>query len=1188
MGVKLRILFVEDSESDAGLIIRQLGLAGYLVDFECVETPDQMKAALVKGSWDLVFSEYQLDNFDAAEALTICHELTPDIPFIVISNTLSDEAIVAAIKAGAHDYLNKADLLRLIPAVVRELNEAIIRSEKRLALNAKLEIEKTLIESEHRYRTLFSEMMEGFALYEIIYDAAGEPYDYRFLTINAAFERVTGLSAASLIGRTVRECFPDIEPSRIARYGKVALTTIPFRFDDYSNALGRHFEVVAYCSKKGQFATIVTDVTERKQAETLLQQSKDRLNRAESVSKSGNWELHLNTGRIYGSEGAQKLYGIDAEFWSLEAIKEIPLAEYRDLLDNAIIQLIKNGVPYDLEFKIRHQKTGQILDIKSIAEYDSTNRILFGVIQDITDRKRTEDALKESEERYRSLFSGSPDAIFLADSKTGIILDVNEAAIRLTGISRNKLIGIHQSQLHPPGNLAVSKATFEEHAYKTLNKEDIHPVEIFILHSNGSQIPVEILASTFVMNDKQVIQGVFRDITERKNSEAKLISSERKYRELANSLPVCVYESDLSGNVIFVNATAFDWFGYSKTDVNAGFNIVQIVIEKERHFIKERFNQIIHQDLQTTAEYTALRKDGSSFPVLISSYAVKKEGVITGVRGIVVDLSEQKQTHSRLKKSERTLTNLISNLPGFVYRCKNDKDWTMEYLSEGFTAITGYSVEDILEFKNLTYNDIIHPDYQNDLWEKWQVLLELKSPMEEEYPIITQSGEIRWVWERGRGIYNDDDNLIYLEGFIADITERKRDEQIQKLLYFISTAVLTTQNIEELVEIIRNQLGNLLDTRNFYIAFYDEESDMFYTPHAVDQKDNMESWPAKKSMTGYLIKQKKALLVTAEDVSKLVANGEIQIVGTPCALWLGVPLLEEEKVMGAFVVQSYDNPNAYSAKDVEMLEFISHQISLFIQRKRAEGEIKAALLKAEESDRLKSAFLATMNHELRTPLNHILGFSELILSEVMPEDNRSFASSIYSSGKNLLAIIEDVFDLALAEQTNVKLRLQTFRLMNKFMENKSSFDHILQSSGKAEQIQLIFKPDTRLLAKYLTVDRSKVNQVLINLFKNAVKFTKIGTIEFGYQSNEPGKLTFFIKDTGIGIPKEKQALIFEFFRQGDDSRTRIYGGIGIGLAIAQKITKILKGELSVISEPERGSAFYLTVPVELAEVGDPL
>ena len=361
---------------------------------------------------------------------------------------------------------------------------------------------------------------------------------------------------------------------------------------------------------------------------------------------------------------------------------------------------------------------------------------------------------------------------------------------------------------------------------------------------------------------------------------------------------------------------------------------------------------------------------------------------------------------------------------------------------------------------------------------------------------------------------------------------------------------------------------------------------MCHTPHAVDQKDILASWPAEKSLTGYLIKHKKALLVSAEDILDLIEKGEIQMVGTPSLLWLGVPLHEEEKIIGAFVVQSYDNPAAFTSKNLEMLEFISHQISLFVQRKRAEGKLKTALVKAEESDRLKSAFLATMNHELRTPLNHILGFSELILSGVKPEDNQSFASSIYTSGQNLLSIVEDVFNLALAEQSNVKMRLQTFRLMDQFMENKASFDHILQSSGKAEQIQLIFKPDTRLLSMYVTVDRSKVNQILINLFKNAVKFTNQGTIEYGYQQIKTGKLTFFIKDTGIGIAQEKQSVIFDFFRQGDDSATRVYGGIGIGLAIALKITKILKGELSVVSKPGQGSIFYLTVPVELADVNN--
>ena len=152
------------------------------------------------------------------------------------------------------------------------------------------------------------------------------------------------------------------------------------------------------------------------------------------------------------------------------------------------------------------------------------------------------------------------------------------------------------------------------------------------------------------------------------------------------------------------------------------------------------------------------------------------------------------------------------------------------------------------------------------------------------------------------------------------------------------------------------------------------------------------------------------------------------------------------------------------------------------------------------------------------------------------------------------------------------------------MENKASLDNILRTSAKQEQIQLIFRPDTRWLSSYVTADRSKINQVLTNLFKNAVKFTHKGTIEFGYKIENESTLMFYIKDTGIGIPKEKQNIIFDFFRQGDDSYTRVYGGIGVGLAIANKITKILQGELKVVSEPGQGSTFSLTLPVELSDI----
>jgi len=253
------------------------------------------------------------------------------------------------------------------------------------------------------------------------------------------------------------------------------------------------------------------------------------------------------------------------------------------------------------------------------------------------------------------------------------------------------------------------------------------------------------------------------------------------------------------------------------------------------------------------------------------------------------------------------------------------------------------------------------------------------------------------------------------------------------------------------------------------------------------------------------------------------------------------------------------------------------------EKKQMMDDLIAGKEIAEESDRLKTAFLATMNHELRTPLNHILGFSELIMSGVAPEDNVSFASSIQSSGQSLLSIIEGVFDLALVEQEHIKLREQTFSLMDHFMENKASFDNILINSGKNENICLVFKPDTRWLTSYVTTERSKINQVLTNLFKNAVKFTHQGTIEFGFKVEKESYLTYFVKDSGIGIPMEKQSIIFDLFRQGDDSITRAFCGIGIGLAISQKITKILKGELTVVSELGAGSTFSLTIPVELSE-----
>ena len=268
----------------------------------------------------------------------------------------------------------------------------------------------------------------------------------------------------------------------------------------------------------------------------------------------------------------------------------------------------------------------------------------------------------------------------------------------------------------------------------------------------------------------------------------------------------------------------------------------------------------------------------------------------------------------------------------------------------------------------------------------------------------------------------------------------------------------------------------------------------------------------------------------------------------------------------------------YNGKKVMLEAFVD-----ISDLKKTQQELIKAKEKAQESDRLKSSFLANVNHELRTPLNHILGFSELIKTGSDPEEARSFANDIQTSGKDLLNIIEDVFDLALVEESKIKIRKQSFQLMDQYLENKSSFASILQSSGKEGQINLIFNPDNKSLSGRFIADKSKINQVLIHLFKNAIKFTDNGTIEIGFRAQNNQQLVYSIKDTGIGIPQEKLSVIFDFFRQGDDTLTRAYGGLGIGLAISLRIARLLNGTLTVDSEPDKGSTFYFTVPVEVAD-----
>jgi len=248
-------------------------------------------------------------------------------------------------------------------------------------------------------------------------------------------------------------------------------------------------------------------------------------------------------------------------------------------------------------------------------------------------------------------------------------------------------------------------------------------------------------------------------------------------------------------------------------------------------------------------------------------------------------------------------------------------------------------------------------------------------------------------------------------------------------------------------------------------------------------------------------------------------------------------------------------------------------------RKKFEKELIIAKEKAEEADRLKSAFLANMSHEIRTPMNGIVGFLGFIEREDVPVEKRlSYTGIIRSNVKQLLQLIEDIIDISKMDSKLLALHFVSFDI-NILLDELEIFFHdfILKRDKK---IELVLDRSQFVSPCIINSDPVRVRQILSNLIGNAVKFTEKGYIRFGYQPIEnQTKLSFFVEDTGIGIPESKQKYIFERFRQAHDEKTHaLYGGTGLGLAISKNLVEMMGGQINVDSNEGLGSTFYFTLP----------
>jgi PAS domain S-box-containing protein len=253
----------------------------------------------------------------------------------------------------------------------------------------------------------------------------------------------------------------------------------------------------------------------------------------------------------------------------------------------------------------------------------------------------------------------------------------------------------------------------------------------------------------------------------------------------------------------------------------------------------------------------------------------------------------------------------------------------------------------------------------------------------------------------------------------------------------------------------------------------------------------------------------------------------------------------------------------------------NNNINYFVAIKNDITELMNAKNKAEESNRLKSTFLATMSHELRTPLNAILGFSSLINDKTDIHEIIDMNKKINESAHHLLNIVESILDISIIQSREIKITKEDFYI-SEAMSKVKQYIEIEQMRINKNNININFISDSNSNVVKINTDKFRIIQILSNLLNNALKFTNEGSIEYGYTIKNKD-ITFFVKDTGIGIPKEKIEIIFDQFRQLNDTKARNYEGIGLGLTICKELIKILDGKFKVESEVNHGSTFYITL-----------
>lgn len=909
----------------------------------------------------------------------------------------------------------------------------------------------------------------------------------------------------------------------------------------------------------------ITEITDRKRAEEELAKREFFFRESQRAAFIGSYNYNLITGKWDSSEVLDQIFGISKNYVrSIFGWEDLIHPEDRELMNHYLKEeVLGKSKPFNKEYRIIRKSDGQVRWVNGLGSlsFDKEGNILalMGTIQDISERKKSEDKLIESESRYNAFVDANSDMIFVKDEHFRYLM-INDSMARFFNKSKHELLYKTDQELAEYS--CIYPCQFSDQ--KALEAKSPFTIE--------EQLSDRIYETTkfpiLLRDNKRAIGGIIRDVTERKQA-AEAIQDERTLlRTLIDNLPDPIYVKDTLGHKIVANKADLENIGVkSEADVIGKTDFELFDFETAQKTFADDSNVIQHGQVIINREEVFHVAEGHPRWLLTTKIPLKNQkGEITGLVGIGHDITGQRKARETIQKLSRGIEQSPSSI------VITDTAGNIEYVNPRFTEITGYLIHEVVNTKpRILKEGKLPADKFDELWlnissgKVWRGEYMNRRKNGIEFP---ESAVISPILDENKSV----SNLLIIS---EDVTLKKKEEKIRNVIHSLTHDGSISNNLEDFIGKVKSRLGELVDVTNFYLALYDDSTETFSIPFYNDPKDNIEIFKADKTLTAYVLRTKKPFLGTDKDIEKLKKAGLVKSIGIPAKAWLGIPLIAGDKPLGVFAVQSYDNSSAFNKQDLQMLELVAHEISYIVQRIKSETEIKRAWEKAEESDRLKSAFLANMSHEVRTPLNSIIGFSELLVdSDYDGNQKDEFVQHIITSGSQLLNIISDIMDISKIESGEIVIRKSEIPVKAFFAEVKSF--HVLKVQEKL--LQFLFDIPEEIKGHIVYADKDRLHQVFNNLIGNALKFTSEGYIRVGCGSLGE-KIEFYVKDTGIGIAPEYHEKVFDRFRQVETSYHRKVGGNGLGLAISKNLVELMGGVIRVESELGNGSTFYFTIPV---------